>query len=252
MIEAGLGGRYDATNVIPSKVQVLTTVGLEHTRWLGPTIADIAREKLAVVRDHATLVTGPLVPEAAAVAARWRRRGTHVTSRSRSRGAVRWGPRRLPALELRRRRAAAEAFLGRLDARTALRAGGGRGRVPGRLEQIADAPAHAHRRRAQPRRRAAALAEALEGRAVVGVVGDPRRQGRRGDAARRCCRCSTGSSSRARATRARCRPATLESLAAPAGRAAGARSSRTRGRRSSARASWPGRTAPCSPPARST
>ena len=52
MIEAGLGGRYDATNVIPSKVQVLTNVGLEHTRWLGPTIADIAEEKLAVVRDH--------------------------------------------------------------------------------------------------------------------------------------------------------------------------------------------------------
>src|SRR5688500_19741174 len=69
VIEAGLGGRFDATNVIPSKVQVLTSVGLEHTRWLGPTIADIAREKLAVVRDHATLVTGPLEPEAEAVAA---------------------------------------------------------------------------------------------------------------------------------------------------------------------------------------
>ena len=37
VIEAGLGGRYDATNVIPSRVQVLTGVGLEHTRWLGPT-----------------------------------------------------------------------------------------------------------------------------------------------------------------------------------------------------------------------
>ena len=36
VIEAGLGGRYDATNVIPSRVQVLTNVGLEHTRWLGP------------------------------------------------------------------------------------------------------------------------------------------------------------------------------------------------------------------------
>jgi dihydrofolate synthase/folylpolyglutamate synthase len=43
VIEAGLGGRYDATNVIPSAVQVLTSVGLEHTRWLGPTITDIAR-----------------------------------------------------------------------------------------------------------------------------------------------------------------------------------------------------------------
>ena len=70
VVEAGLGGRYDATNVIPSKVAVLTGVGLEHTRWLGPTIADIAEEKLAVVRDHSTLVTGPLEPAARAVAER--------------------------------------------------------------------------------------------------------------------------------------------------------------------------------------
>ncbi|HYZ27508.1 MAG TPA: cyanophycin synthetase [Thermoleophilaceae bacterium] len=71
VIEAGLGGRYDATNVIPSKVQVLTSVGLDHTRWLGDTIADIASEKLAVVRDHSTLVVPPdLAPEAAPVAAR--------------------------------------------------------------------------------------------------------------------------------------------------------------------------------------
>jgi dihydrofolate synthase/folylpolyglutamate synthase len=69
VIEAGLGGRYDATNVIPSKVQVLTSVGLDHTRWLGDTIADIAGEKLAVVRDHATLVIPPdLAPEALPVA----------------------------------------------------------------------------------------------------------------------------------------------------------------------------------------
>ncbi len=65
VIEAGLGGRYDATNVLPSRVQVLTNVGLEHTRWLGPTVRDIAREKLAVVRDGATLVVGPdLHPDA--------------------------------------------------------------------------------------------------------------------------------------------------------------------------------------------
>ena len=40
VIEAGLGGRFDATNVIPSKVQVLTSVSLEHTRWLGPTLSE--------------------------------------------------------------------------------------------------------------------------------------------------------------------------------------------------------------------
>src|SRR3954462_6768006 len=69
VIEAGLGGRYDATNVIPSKVQVLTSVGLDHTRWLGDTIADIANEKLAVVRDHGVLVIPPdLAPEAVPVA----------------------------------------------------------------------------------------------------------------------------------------------------------------------------------------
>ncbi len=71
VIEAGLGGRFDATNVIPSKVQVLTGVGLEHTRWLGPTVRDIAAEKLAVVRDQATLVTPPeLDPDVEEVAAR--------------------------------------------------------------------------------------------------------------------------------------------------------------------------------------
>ena len=69
VVEAGLGGRYDATNVIPSKVQVLTSVGLDHTQWLGDTIADIASEKLAVVRDHATLVLPPdLAPEAVPIA----------------------------------------------------------------------------------------------------------------------------------------------------------------------------------------
>ena len=65
VIEAGLGGRFDATNVIPSKVQVLTSVSLEHTRWLGPTLSDIAREKLDVVHDHGTLVVGELEPEVA-------------------------------------------------------------------------------------------------------------------------------------------------------------------------------------------
>src|SRR3954465_4309843 len=69
VVEAGLGGRWDATNVIPSRVQVLTSVGLEHTRWLGPTVADIAAEKLDVVRDLSTLVVGPLPADAEPVVA---------------------------------------------------------------------------------------------------------------------------------------------------------------------------------------
>jgi dihydrofolate synthase / folylpolyglutamate synthase len=71
VVEAGLGGRYDATSVIDSRVTVLTNVGLEHTRWLGPTVKDISEEKLAVLRPDTVLVLGDeLAPEALAVAER--------------------------------------------------------------------------------------------------------------------------------------------------------------------------------------
>jgi dihydrofolate synthase/folylpolyglutamate synthase len=58
VIEAGLGGRLDATNVLPSRTTALTSVALEHTEWLGETEEAIATEKLAVLRDHSTLVLG--------------------------------------------------------------------------------------------------------------------------------------------------------------------------------------------------
>jgi dihydrofolate synthase/folylpolyglutamate synthase len=84
VVEAGLGGRFDATNVLPSRVAVLTNVGLEHTRWLGPTVADIATEKLDVVkRTHppATLIVGTdLHPDALALA-RQTARERHATLR---------------------------------------------------------------------------------------------------------------------------------------------------------------------------
>jgi dihydrofolate synthase / folylpolyglutamate synthase len=63
VIEAGLGGRLDATNVIPSQLTILTSVGLDHTEWLGETLEEIAAEKLAVLRDHTTLITGRVPPE---------------------------------------------------------------------------------------------------------------------------------------------------------------------------------------------
>jgi dihydrofolate synthase/folylpolyglutamate synthase len=62
VIEAGLGGRLDATNVIPSQLTVLTSVGYDHTEWLGDTLEEIAAEKVAVLRDHTTLLVGE-VPE---------------------------------------------------------------------------------------------------------------------------------------------------------------------------------------------
>ncbi|HTZ65768.1 MAG TPA: cyanophycin synthetase [Solirubrobacteraceae bacterium] len=82
VVEAGLGGRYDATSVIDAPLTVLTNVALEHTRWLGPTISDIAGEKLAVVRPGGTLVLGAgLAPEARAVA-------DHVAAERRARVIV--------------------------------------------------------------------------------------------------------------------------------------------------------------------
>jgi dihydrofolate synthase/folylpolyglutamate synthase len=66
-IEAGLGGRHDATNVIDARVVLLTNVGLEHTDVLGGTRAEIAAEKLAVAGPDATVILpddefGYLVP----------------------------------------------------------------------------------------------------------------------------------------------------------------------------------------------
>jgi dihydrofolate synthase/folylpolyglutamate synthase len=168
VIEAGLGGRYDATNVIPSRVQVLTTVGLEHTRWLGPTIDDIAREKLAVVRDHATLVTGPLVPEAEAVAVEvaGARHASHVRVTEPWRGAL------TPRGDFQRwnfavAAAAAEAFVGEPVAADRAAA---EVLIPGRLEQIADSPLTLIDGAHNPDG-ARALAQALEGRRFVGVIG---------------------------------------------------------------------------------
>ena len=127
MVEAGLGGRYDATNVIPSRVQVLTGVGLEHTRWLGPTLADIAEEKLAVVHDHATLVAGDLDPESRRSPRAWRPSAARGWSRRR---AIRGGRRCAPPGAFQRGNfalaaAAAEALLGRAARPRRRGAGGG-------------------------------------------------------------------------------------------------------------------------------
>ena len=102
VVEAGLGGRFDATNVIPSKVQVLTSVSLEHTRWLGPTLTDIAREKLAVVHDYSTLVVGPLPHRVFAIAQRGRRGASRASwsPPARERASARRGA--VPADQLRR------------------------------------------------------------------------------------------------------------------------------------------------------
>ena len=140
VIEAGLGGRFDATNVIPSKVQVLTSVSLEHTRWLGPTLADIAGEKLAVVHDYGTLVVGELPPDIMELA-RDMASSHHAT-------LVAARPSDLPlraAGEFQHvnfgvAAAAAEAFLGRAVDERALKEAASQTVVAGRLQAVAEGP----------------------------------------------------------------------------------------------------------------
>jgi dihydrofolate synthase / folylpolyglutamate synthase len=176
VIEAGLGGRYDATNVIPSNVQVLTSVGLDHTRWLGSTITEIADEKLAVVRDHATLVVPPdLDPEAVPVAERVvaERHARLVTARD-DLGVPLAAPGAFQRRNFALAAAAAEAFLGRALDADALGDAAARTTVPGRLEVMAHAPLVIHDGAHNPAG-AAALAESLpeivgERRSLVGVI----------------------------------------------------------------------------------
>jgi dihydrofolate synthase / folylpolyglutamate synthase len=171
VVEAGLGGRLDATNTIPSRVTVLTSIGLDHTAWLGETEPEIAAEKLAVLRDHTTLVLGRVGPEVMELAERTAaRRGARFILAPEDPG---------PELEMRaagpfQRRnfalaeTAARAFLGDLDpAKVAAVAASLT--VPGRLERIADDPTTfidvAHNPDG-----AAALAEALAEVATGGPV----------------------------------------------------------------------------------
>jgi dihydrofolate synthase / folylpolyglutamate synthase len=141
-IEAGLGGRLDATNTIPSRVTVLTSVGLDHTEWLGESEEEIAAEKLAVLRDHSTLVLGRVSPPVAKLAERTaRERGAKLIVAPEDPGSevrlrVAGGfQRRNFALAC----AAAEALLGVLDpAKVADVAG--EIEIPGRLERVGETP----------------------------------------------------------------------------------------------------------------
>jgi dihydrofolate synthase/folylpolyglutamate synthase len=118
VVEAGLGGRHDATNVLETRVVVLTNVALEHTDVLGDTREAIAAEKLAVVRPGAVVVLGE--PEWQEVAAANGAARVDVTARSNLALAI----------------AAAEAFLGR-DVSASAAAGV---ELPGRLEHRSERP----------------------------------------------------------------------------------------------------------------
>ncbi|CAB4347197.1 unannotated protein [freshwater metagenome] len=141
VIEAGLGGRLDATNVIESKVQVCTSISLEHTELLGETVAAIAGEKLAVVRPGGTLVVpADLHPDALAVAAeRCSVQGARLVVAGRSAPPELAAGGSFQRANFALAAAAAHALLGSLDASAVTRAASGLV-VPGRYELVSSDP----------------------------------------------------------------------------------------------------------------
>ena len=165
VVEAGLGGRHDATNVLGAPVVVLTNVGLEHTRWLGPTVIDIAHEKLAVVRAGATLVTGPLDPELEPLAAAT---GARVIAAP----PLEEGPAGYQHGNFGVAVAAARAHLGALEPARVTEVAN-RVQVPGRMQVVEEQPLTIYDGAHNPSGMAAlraALGDAVGGRPVVAVV----------------------------------------------------------------------------------
>lgn len=64
MVETGLGGRLDATNVLNPTVTIITEISMDHAEILGPTLADIAGEKAGIIKPGIPTVIGPLPPAA--------------------------------------------------------------------------------------------------------------------------------------------------------------------------------------------
>ena len=63
VIEVGLLGRWDATNVVTADVAVITNIGMDHTEFAGPTLADIAREKAGIIKPVSAAIIGETEPE---------------------------------------------------------------------------------------------------------------------------------------------------------------------------------------------
>jgi dihydrofolate synthase/folylpolyglutamate synthase len=64
VLEVGMGGRLDATNVVEPRLSIITDVSLDHQKYLGETVGEIAREKAGVLRPGGVVVTLPQLPEA--------------------------------------------------------------------------------------------------------------------------------------------------------------------------------------------
>lgn len=165
VLEVGLGGRLDATNVVDAEVCVVTSIGVDHTEYLGEDIASIAAEKVAIAGPNSILVTGPLPDEALDVAnsvsrdlgIHHRRFGTDFSIGSSELGVGGWlatlegaedtyediflplhGRYQLTNLAIAV--AACEAFIGEKLDSDAVRAGVAVATMPGRVEPLAASP----------------------------------------------------------------------------------------------------------------
>lgn len=166
-IEAGLGGRLDATNSINSLATVLTSIGLDHTEYLGETELEIAGEKLAVLRPGTVLVTGPLSPEVRELArSTARERGCEIREVGRAEGGFQ-------KTNFAVAEAAAACFLGEVSHSKAEQAIGSLV-IHGRLEKLSEDPpvfADVAHNPAGARALAASLPDVAGQVPVIGVIG---------------------------------------------------------------------------------
>jgi dihydrofolate synthase / folylpolyglutamate synthase len=102
VLEVGMGGRLDATNIVDPILSVITDISLDHMEWLGSTIAAITREKAGILRPRGTLITLPQHPDAnqvlGQVAAELDVRGVSATPYMPTIGAPPAGPYPIEAL----------------------------------------------------------------------------------------------------------------------------------------------------------
>ena len=165
VLEVGLGGRLDATNVVDAEVCVVTSIGVEHTEYLGEEVATIAGEKLGILGPSSILVTGPLPEEALEVSEaravglgiQHRHYGEDFSVLSAERGMGGWlvslaGAEetyedvflpvhgRYQLVNLATAVAATEALLGRRLDLEAVQEAAAAATMPGRMEPVASSP----------------------------------------------------------------------------------------------------------------
>ncbi len=165
VVEVGLGGRLDATNVVDAEVCVVTSIGIEHTEYLGEDVATITGEKLGILGPSSILVTGPLPDKARHVAEtrarelgiQHRQYGSDFSVLDAERGVGGWlvsiaGAEetyedlflpvhgRFQLVNLATAVAATEALLGRKLDSEAVRDAAAAATMPGRMEPIASGP----------------------------------------------------------------------------------------------------------------